>query len=179
MPEIICNIEGASWLRIVKKEMFFKDEFLFYSRNSIAEDQEASLKWYLKVDKIIVINDKLYNYVVAPNTLNWNNKNIEQFIPIIDSVCHYYKKLDKFEDCYHELEYIFTMQMLVSNIRRLMALKHKNNFEIFMLLRASMLQYFPKYTKNKYFKSEPLFLRITIFISYYFPEMFYPMLSPL
>jgi glycosyltransferase involved in cell wall biosynthesis len=178
-PEIICNIEGASWLKIVKKELFFKDDFLFFTQSSIAEDLEASLKWYLNAGKIIVINDKLYNYVVAPNTLNWNNKSIEQFIAIIDSVCGYYERLGKFRDCYHELEYVFAKQMLISNIRRLMASKQKNNFEILMSLRASLLHYFPRYNKNKYFKSDPLYLRIAVMISWYFPEMFYPLLSPL
>ena len=177
MPELICNIEVASWLKIIKRDIFFKDEFLLFSLSSIAEDLEASLKWYLNVNSIIVNNDKLYNYVITSNTLNFSDKNIEQFMEIIDSVCTYYKKLGKFQDHYTELEYLFAKHMLISNILRLKASKRKNKYQIFLFLRNTMVKNFPRYTKNIYFKSDPYYLRIAIIISFYFPKFFYFILS--
>ena len=176
-PELICNIEAASWLKIVRRELFSKNEFLFFTDSSIAEDLEASLKWYLNVNTIIVSNDKLYNYVISSNTLNFSDKNIEQFIEIIDSVCTYYKDHGKFKECYSELEYLFAKHMLISNILRLKASKRKNKYQIFLFLRSSMVRNFPRYTKNIYFKSDPYYLRIAIIISFYFPKFFYFILS--
>jgi CDP-glycerol glycerophosphotransferase len=179
MPEILCNIEVASWLKIVKWELFLRDDFLFFSNSCIAEDLEVSLKWYLKADSIFVNSDKLYNYVITKNSLNFNNKNIEEFILITESVCDYYKENNKFQECYSELEYLFVKHMLVSNMLRLKMSKHKKNFETFMFLRAVMIKNFPRYTKNKYFGGDPIYLRLAVILSFYFPKIFYLILLPI
>ncbi len=179
MPEMICNIEGASWLRIIRREMFAKNDSLFYSNKSLAEDLEVSLKWYLHAAKIIVSNEKIYNYVITTDSLNSIRDNINQFIEVIETVCTYYKKHGKFHDCYGELEYIFAKHMIISNIIRFKASKHKNNFKQFMELRAVLRDYFLQYMKNKYFKNDPFYIRMAIKASYYFPRVFYPLFTPL
>jgi glycosyltransferase involved in cell wall biosynthesis len=172
-PEVICKIEVAAWLRIVKREMFKNEDLLFIKHIKGPEDLEASLKWYINVNKIIVTNKKLYNYYITSNTLNFNSSNIEQFIEVIESVCNYYKKHDKFVDLYDELEYMFTKHMLISNMLRLKEAKHNKKYEVFMLLRSTLIQYFPAFYKNRFLKSEPIYVRTAVSFSYYFPHVFY------
>jgi len=171
-PEVVCKMEVASWLRIVKREIFLKDEKLFFSNGRIAEDLEASLKWYLNVDKIVITNEKPYNYLIKSNTLNFAATHIEQFVEVIDTVYDYYKEKERFQEFYTELEYLFAKHLLISNMLRLRASTHENKFGLFITLRAAMLKYFPHYNRNQYLKGEPLYVRVAIQVSYYFPRMF-------
>jgi len=171
-PEVVCKMEVASWLRIVKREIFLKDEKLFFSNGRIAEDLEASLKWYLNVDKIVITHEKIYNYLIKSNTLNFVATHIEQFVEVIDSVCAYYKEKERFQEFYAELEYLFAKHLLISNMLRLRASKQANKFGLFLSLRAALLEHFPQFSKNKYLKDEPLYVRVAIYLSYYFPRVF-------
>jgi hypothetical protein len=171
-PELICKMEVACWLRIVKKEIFTKDDRLFFSNGRIAEDLEASLKWYLNVDKIVVTHEKIYNYLIKSNTLNFAATHIEQFVEVIDSACAYYKGKERFQEFYAELEYLFAKHLLISNMLRLRASKQENKYGLFLSLRAALLEHFPQFSKNKYLKDEPLYVRVAIYLSYYFPRVF-------
>ncbi|MBL0052060.1 MAG: glycosyltransferase family 2 protein [Bacteroidetes bacterium] len=175
-PQMLCDIEVACWLRIVKRELFLADENLFFSSNSLAEDLEASLKWYINTKVIVVSPIKLYNYIIKTNTLNFNTGFISQYINIIESVCNYYKAKSQFNYYFEELEYMFAKHMLIANLLRLRASKQEAKFEQFITMRKSLLQYFPQYAKNKYFKNDPIYIRAAIYISYYFPKLFYPIL---
>ena len=169
-PEIIANTEVASWLRILKREFFIQNESFYFTNDRVYEDLEASLKWYLQIDTVFISNTRLYNYSISKNTLNFNSKNIEMFLAIIDEICFYYRKEMKFEKYYYELEYLFTKHMLLSNIMRLREAKRKNNYAIFFDLRNKLKNQFNFFNQNKYLKNEPFYVRIFVFISYYFPQ---------
>lgn len=63
-----------------KKNPAGKNESLHFAYSRIGEDLEASLKWYLHAEKIVVSGHKVYNYIIQPNSLNAVTDNIAQFI---------------------------------------------------------------------------------------------------
>lgn len=171
-PDVIAKTEVASWLRVIKKDIFINNEESYFTKGRIYEDLEASLKWYLQIDTVFLLDAKLYNYCISKNTLNSNARNIEMFFEIIDEVCTFYKNKNRFERNYHELEYIFTKHIILSNLLRMRAAKNKKNFDVFMLLLGRLYNYFNFYVKNKYLKSEPLYVRLVVYLAYYFPQFF-------
>ena len=163
--EVIANTEVASWLRILKRDFFTNSNTNYFTKGRVYEDLEASLKWYLQIKNVFITNIKLYNYSISNNTLNFNSKNVEMFFDIIDEICLYYQKENKFDQYYHELEYLFTKHMLLSNIMRLRAARRNNNYEIFLNLRNKLKVHFKYFIKNKYLKKEPYYVRLVLKIS--------------
>jgi len=171
-PEVICRTEGSPWMRIIKRDVFSKNEQLYFSNAKIAEDQEASLKWFLHVNKIVFCNEKLYNYVIHSASLNFAINSIGDFLKVIDSVCSYYQHKGKFHLYYSELEIVFIKQLLISNIRRLNSSSTEKKFEIFQSLREGLVKHFPEFNKNKYLKNEPIYVRIAVYLSWHVPGIF-------
>ena len=172
MPEIIGKLEVAVWLRVIRKEILTENNLLFTKHLRGSEDLEASLKWYVSAKKIIISPEKIYNYIISENTLNFSSNNVEQFSEVINGVYTHYKKNNLAEKCHAELEYILTKHILLSNLLRLRTTNRKDKFKVFMLLRSSLTHYFPKYAVNKYLKSEPFFVRLAIYLTYKFPGLF-------
>jgi glycosyltransferase involved in cell wall biosynthesis len=170
-PEIIGKIEVASWLRIIKKDILLTDGLLFGKFHG-TEDLEASLKWYLTVNSILIIKEPLYNYIINNETLNTKTENLKQYNDVIKSVCEYYKNHNKFETFFNELEYVFTKHMILSNLVRLKNNKDKGNLHLFLSLRSTLIQFFPHFHKNKYLNEEPLYVRIAISLAFYFPRFY-------
>jgi hypothetical protein len=170
-PEMIGKLEVAVWLRVIKKEILTKQLF-FSNQIKLAEDLEASLKWYVSAKRIIVSPEKIYNYLISANSLNFSSNNVEQFSEVINGVYNYFNKNNLKDKCYAELEYIFIKHILISNLLRLRVTDRKDKFKVFMLLRSSLIQYFPKYAGNKYLKSEPFYLRIAVYFSFNFPGIY-------
>lgn len=171
-PSFICKTEAACWLKIINRRIFIEANDLYFSEIRIGEDLEASLKWYLYTKKVIVSNAKLYNYYIRSGSLNGDTKYLLEFTRIMQSVCELYKSQKQFDHYQKELEYIFTMHILISNLLRLRVTDRKDKFKVFMLLRSTLIQYFPKYTVNKYLKSEPFYVRIAVYFSFNFPEIY-------
>jgi len=170
-PQIICQTENAVWIKIIKRAIVGeKQKFL----NSLTgnEDLEVSSKWYLRAKKIIFSREQLYNYVIQNNSLNTSTKKITNFFIVIQSVCEEYKRQGKFENCYAELEILFIKHLLISNMRRMKGTKMKNKQQVFLSLRAKLVDYFPNYNSNSYLKQEPFYVRLAVFLSWYFPGIF-------
>lgn len=176
-PEMICHLEVASWLRIVKRSIIEDNSELLFTKGRVYEDLEASLKWYLHFDKVVVIEKKKYNYSITNNTLNFNINNVGNYFHIIRSVCDYYKQKNKFEKHYSELEYIFIKHILFSNLVRLLSGKMTNNYSQFIALRQELLTHFPNYHKNKYARNASVLIYSVVLLSYYFPQLFRLFLS--
>lgn len=170
-PEMICKLEVAVWLRVIKKEILNK-ELLFSSHIKLAEDLEASLKWYISAKRIIIRPEKIYNYLISANSLNFSSNNVEQFSEVINNVYTYFKKNNQADKCYAELEYILTKHILISNLLRLRNTNRKDKFNVFMILRNSLNHYFPNYVGNKYLKSEPFYIRFAVYLSFKFPGIY-------
>ena len=171
-PEIIAKSEIASWLRLIKRNILLNDDLLFGSFQG-PEDLEASLKWYLHLDKVLYIDKPIYNYIINNETLNTKTENLSQFNDVIKSVCGYYTKEGKFLTYFDELEYILTKHTLLSTLVRLRATKNIDNLQVFLLIRSTLMQYFPHFHKNRYLIDEPFYIRIAITISYYFPRLYF------
>lgn len=171
-PELITGIEGATWLRIIRRSLFTGNEDLYFSKRYLAEDQEASLKWFLAAKKIIVCRERLYNYVISNSSINFSTHSIGDFTEIIDSVCSYYKRAARFDDYHAELELLFIKQLLISNLRRLYASRTENSYKLFMSLRSSLIRHFPEFHRNPYLKKEPVYIRLAVFIAGHFPGLF-------
>ncbi len=170
-PEIIAKSEVAPWLRLIKRNIFLNKELLFGSFGC-AEDLDASLKWYLNVDKVLFIDKQIYNYVINNQTLNTKTENLSQFNDVIKSVCGYYTKEDKFLTYFNELEFIFTKHTLLSTLIRLHSTKSRDNFQVFLSIRSNLIQYFSHFHKNKYLIDEPVYVRIAITMAYHFPRFY-------
>jgi len=171
-PELIIGTEGAPWLRIIRRSLLTGNEDLYFSKRNLAEDQEASMKWFIHAKKTIVCRERLYNYVVSTGSLNFATHNIGDFTVIIDSVCNYYKKHGQFDACYSELELLFIRQLLISNLRRLYASRQDNAFELFLSLREELKRHFPDFHHNHYLKKEPFYVRMAVFMTSRFPGLF-------
>lgn len=171
-PSFISKTEAACWLKIIKRKIFFEEKDLHFSNLRIGEDLEASLKWYLHADKVIVTNAKLYNYHIRQGTLSSDTKYLLEFTNIMKSVCELYKSKKQFEHFQLELEYIFTMHVLISNLLRLYKNRNKNNYEILIKLRQTLIEQFPNFQKNQYLKNEIWFVRIAIWFVYQMPWIF-------
>jgi len=171
-PEMIYKLEVASWLRVIKRSILENNEQLCFSDRNSAEDLEASLKWYLKIQNVLVTDEKLYHYVIRPNSLNFNKNQVLDFEKILKNVCDFYIQNDEFTRYFAELEYIFTQHLLISNLLRLMINKDEGNQFKFDLLRNSLLQYFPNYKNNIYLKKAPINIRFVIYLTYKYPRLF-------
>lgn len=171
-PDMIYRTEGAPWLRVLRKEIFFNHEQLYFSNCRIAEDQEAALKWMLHARKIVFCKQQLYNYVIQPDSLNAKTDSILDFTRIIDSVCDYYKIFGKWQQYQSELEIVFIKQMLISNMRRLRAAAGPETHKVFMTLRATLLNHFPAFFRNKYLKKEPIYIRMATYLAWRWPWVF-------
>jgi len=170
-PEIICKTEGAPWLRIIKREIIAANEKLLFSNGKLAEDQEASLKWFLHTPKIVFCKEQIYNYIIDPKSINFSTNNFGDFMKVIDSVYSYYQTQGALQTYYSELEIVFIKQLLISNMRRLKMTKSENKFETFMALREGLSKYFPDYINNRYLKSEPFYVRIAVYLTWKKPEV--------
>jgi glycosyltransferase involved in cell wall biosynthesis len=171
-PEIICKTEGAPWLRIIKREIIAENEKLLFSNGKMAEDQEASLRWFLHTPKIVFCKEPIYNYVIHSKSLNFTIHSISDFMKVIDSVCGHYQSEGKLQTYYSELEIVFIKQLLISNMRRLKMAKADNKFETFMGLREGLSKYFPEYYNNRYLKNEPIYVRLAVYLSWKTPRIF-------
>jgi len=170
-PQIICQAENAVWIKIIRRNLVGKNQKFL---NSLLgnEDLEVSHKWYLIAEKIIFSKEQLYNYVIRNNSLNASTKKIANFYLVIKSVCEEYKRQGKFESCYAELEILFIKHLLISNMRRMKSSKIKNKQALFLSLRANLMEYFPDFKNNSYLKQEPYYVRLAVFLSWYFPGIF-------
>lgn len=171
-PELIIGTEGAPWLRIIRRSLFTGNDNLYFSKRYLAEDQEASTKWFLSAKNIIACREKLYNYVISSGSINFATHRIGDFTGIIDSICSYYKRKGRFDACHAELELLFIRQLLISNLRRLYAARPEHAFELFMSLRSALIRHFPEFYRNPYLKKEPVYVRLAVFIAGYFPGLF-------
>jgi glycosyltransferase involved in cell wall biosynthesis len=171
-PDIICKTEGAPWLRIIKREIIATNEHLLFSNGKLAEDQEASLKWFLHTPKIVFCKEQIYNYIIDSKSINFSTNNFGDFMKVIDSVYSYYQTQGALQTYYSELEIVFIKQLLISNMRRLKMTKSENKFETFMALRKGLSKCFPDYINNRYLKSEPFYVRIAVYLTWKKPEVF-------
>lgn len=171
-PEIICTTEGAPWLKIIRRSLLSGKESLLFSKVMIAEDQEASLKWFLSMRRIHFIPEKLYCYTIRKGSLNFSTKYLDDFKDIIRSVCSYYKAAGVFEKYRDELELVFIKQLLISNLRRLKSSHDKEKYGIFERLKDTLITYFPDYKSNKYLAQEAIYVRLAVWLSWYHPSLF-------
>ena len=171
-PELIGKMEGAPWLKFVKRDLFLQNPSCYFADGRMAEDLEASLKWYVHAARIVVLREKLYNYCIQPNSLNFVPTHITDFVGLIDVVCNYYQQYHKFELCATQLEYLLTKHLLLSNMLRLRSSSMKNKYQLFMTLRTALMHYFPSYQTNVNLRDEPFYSRMAIQLSYYCPLLF-------
>ena len=171
-PELICKIEGAAWLKIIKKTLLDTDASLLFTRGRLGEDLEASLKWWLGAEKIVVSRHKVYNYNIRPHSLNAVTDHITQFIGVQAAVCAYYRERGKFEACFAELECVFAKHLLISSMLRLRSSAAVGKYAVFLALREAVLQYFPRFYQNKYLRAEPLYVRLALYLAYKCPALF-------
>lgn len=171
-PQIICQTENGVCLKIIKRDIVCKNQNFLFSNLMLGEDLEVSFKWYLKAKKVIFSKEQLYNYVIQNSSLNTSTQHITDFFSVMKSVCEEYKLQGKFESCYAELEILFTKHLLISNMRRMKSSTMKNKQDLFLSLRTELMKYFPNFNSNLYLKQEPFYVRLAVFLSWYFPSIF-------
>lgn len=164
-PELVCKIEGAAWLKIVRRAWLTADEALFFGQGRMAEDLEASLKWLLSAEKIVVTGQKLYAYNIYPGSLNAATDALRRFIDVQATVCGHYQARGQFGVCFAELECVFAKHLLLSSLLRLWSADGPGKYALFLELRAALLAYFPKYHHNKYLRAEPLHARLALYLT--------------
>lgn len=177
-PSIISDVEVASWLRVVKRTLFERNPDLFFSEDLKGpEDLEASLKWYLYLERMYILDKKLYNYNIRPATLNFSANSVLQFSTVLERVYQFYVASGKFEQYCKELEFVCTKHILLSNLLRLQSSRRNGSIELFKELRKNMISHFPNFIHNTYLKSEPFYVRITLWLVQRMPWIFYVILK--
>jgi glycosyltransferase involved in cell wall biosynthesis len=171
-PDMICRVEGAPWLRVIRTALIQDNEALHFSAVRLGEDQEASLKWYLHASNVVFCEKPLYQYTVRNHSLNFSSEGILDFEKVMLSVCDHYRQKGKFEHFKSELEILFIRQMLISNMRRLRKSSIEDKYSLFMKLRTVLSEAFPSYTSNNYLRSEPLYIRVAVWLASKYPFIY-------
>lgn len=141
-----------SWNKLYKKELFDKLECQ-YPVGLWYEDILVTLKYISSIKNVGYYNHIGYHYLQRNTSIlgsSYNDKMYNIFT-IFKEVIEDFKKRNKYEKFYDELEYLFVEHFLVYGAFRFLRTDHYKD----LMTKAFKFveQYFPSYKKNKYIKT--------------------------
>lgn len=138
------NKNTQPWNKIVSKDLIDRTNFEFFEKNG----DGMFVLLMVQANKIVSINDKLYNYRVGHSSMSTNYK-LENFSISINSA-HKQVELLKTTDKYSEYKEYFEYRLIYSLIQGMTIAALKNNKEKFEDWRVELFSL--NYKKNSYIK---------------------------
>lgn len=151
-----------SWNKIYKRELFDSLN-CEYPIDSWYEDIPVTLKFFSSIKSIGYYENIGYHYLQRSSSImgsSYNDKMYDIFT-IFENVVADFKKRDKYDKFYDELEYLFVEHFLVYGAFRFLRTDHYQ--ELMTRAFKFVKEYFPNYKHNKYLvtlgKKNLIFLR--------------------
>ena len=146
----------APWNKIYKRTLLQESD-VWFPEGYIYEDTAFCLKAISLVKRFAFVPEKyVVHYFRGGSTMNVNkSKRVANIFPVLEDVIAFYRKHELFEKYYSELEYEIVKILLCSSLIRISEipdrkLKKQNCKDTWTMI----MEYFPKYKKNKYLKNK-------------------------
>lgn len=146
-PELLQTYPAA-WNKLYRRNLF--EDGIRYQEKKWFEDLDVALKFYLKAERILFIDDVLYYYVQRKGSIMSDGNVVRnmEMLDIFDSICDYYKEHNAYEKYRNEIEYLAIWKILILVMGRInMA---NANSELQGKLVDYMEEHFPDYRSNPY-----------------------------
>lgn len=156
----------SAWCKMIKKEILDNPELQFLE-NHHYEDISVMPALGLYAKKITFINDCLYFYLIREESIMHQKKYSTSLNDIFDSfenligIFNKKKVFNKYRD---ELEYLYIEHLL--HAASLRFLPYEEGINSLNKINEIMKTMFPKWQKNKYYKTCPIKYKIVCFLLY-------------
>lgn len=151
-PEIILASKPYAWNKLYKKKLF-TDNNIFFPKGQHFEDSATTYNILLLANKIELVDEPFYNYIVdrAGAITNTINRKIFDIFDSCDSIINFYKKNGCFDLCYRQIE----EQCRILIFTRINSLKHCNDKKLAIDFIKCAYEYldsnFKRWRKNPYY----------------------------
>ena len=158
---------AGPWQFLILREWWEKHKFAFRG-GVIHEDMELISSLVLYLEKFASVDRVLYHYYQNPGSVLHKNKWDPHYLDIFEALeglrQRFHEKNALLE--YHDdLEWFFIWNLLIDSNRDFT--KFKEGRVGFAKSRAMLKKYYPKWRKNKFFKSRSFKLKLKIILNYY------------
>lgn len=139
----------AACNKLYKRELFDKADALFPERVWY-EDIRTTLKLLLFCEKVVYIEDVLYNYLSRDGSITKNinaDRNVE-IIDAFDDIFAYFKENDRFNEFKNELEFLTILHVFISASVRVIRIDRKH--PLVETFRSFTYDNFPNFAENEY-----------------------------
>ncbi len=149
------------WLRIIKKEILDNVKFnkIYY------EDLELMPSLVLYTNNIGFIEEPLYYYIKRKGALTAKKKVFkEELLDVfkaINNLEEVFKNKSMYEKYKEELEYLNIIHIIKNTGVKFSA--YSKNRENFMVISKYILEKYPEYKKNQYYKHESITTKLIVF----------------
>lgn len=146
-PELLQTYPAA-WNKLYRRNLF--EDGIRYQEKKWFEDLDVALKFYLKAERILFIEDALYYYVQRKGSImsDGNVQRNMEMLDIFDSICAYYKEQGAYEKFEKEIEYLAIWKILILVMGRINMADPKSKLQTELV--TYMEAHFPNYKTNSY-----------------------------
>lgn len=162
-----AKIGIAAWQAISKREFLIKNN-LFFDEGIIHEDMALMSSFIIFTKNIVLCREAKYYYRQRSGSIlhqkKWNAKEFDIFkaLTILKNRYKKAKMLDKYRD---EVEYFFIWNLLDDAARTFK--RYKEGKLGYKKIRQTMRREFPHWRRNKYFRKQPLMVRLRCYTAFY------------
>ena len=165
---ILANF--APWGKLIAKELIEDAKFSFYE-GKIFEDI-AVIPYLAAMSKNPgYLSKYLYHYNMSNNNSTtrkkYYDKRYEDMIFVSDYLYNLLEKNNLIKKFYDEISFVYLDGILKSGVLKFA--DYKEGLSQITILRKNVKEKFKNLLKNKYYKKETIYHKLTTFIAYYFP----------
>lgn len=149
------------------------DNGLWFPEGVFYEDNAVALAMQLVANKPVKINEALYNYRFDNPSVTRSNNNQHFFdrigsaVALLDNL----KRLGVYDRFGEEIDYLFINQFFVHTVFGAIYRFDRVQTERIRQVKNQVKQYVPGYKRNRYYKAQPLSLKIKIATHVRFPRL--------
>lgn len=141
------------WNKLYKTKIIKNNGIYFPENIKISEDVVFNFKYYLKLNKIAVVNENLYNYFVRDDSITKNYKNYLDAFKALDCISKLFKTQKKDRLLKKVINEIFLHILCRTNYAILEDLKAENK-PYFKIFKNGNTKYEKKYKKDMLFSTK-------------------------
>lgn len=162
-----AKIGVAAWQIICKKSFLLKNKLLF-DEGMIHEDMALMSSFILYTKNIVLCRKATYYYRQRENSIlhqkKWNEKEFDIF-KAVKLLLDRYKKAKMFDKYRDEVEYFYIWNLLDDAARAFK--RYPEGKPGYKKIRQTMRREFPHWRRNKYFRKQPLMVRLRCYTAFY------------
>lgn len=127
---------------------------IFFPQGLWYEDFEYSAIQLMKANQVSFVDEGLYHYNCRPGSTmhNENAHKNKDILTVLNHISNYAKEYQLEEKYAEELEYLYIEHILLTTINRLQEQKNKDKKEVITFLRKEVLNRYPVFYKNRFYK---------------------------